>query len=50
MKQRSRAYKSYPDWRQREMRMLIWALVIGGIAAAATGLTIWFISRGGNAY
>ncbi len=44
---RSRAYKSYPDWRQREVRMLLWALVVGAVAAAATGLTIYFVSRGG---
>ena len=48
MKQRTRPYKAYPDWRQREMRMLIWAIVVGGIAAAVTGFVIWLISRGGG--
>ena len=25
--------------------MLIWALAVGGVAAAATGLVIWLVSR-----
>jgi hypothetical protein len=45
---RSRAYKTFSDWKQREMRMLIWALSVGIIAAAAAGLTIWYISRNGS--
>jgi cytochrome b subunit of formate dehydrogenase len=44
---RSHTYKAYPDWRQREMRMLIWALAVGGVAAAVTGVAIYFVSRGG---
>ena len=42
---RSRAYKNYPDWRQREMRMLIWAFAVGGLAAAITGLVIYFVNH-----
>jgi len=45
MKQRSRAPKNYPNWRQREGRMLLWALTVGGLAAAAVGLLVWLISR-----
>ena len=45
MKQRSRAYKTYPDWRQREMRMLLWAVAAGSLAAIAIGLAIWLVSR-----
>jgi hypothetical protein len=45
MKQKSRAYKSYPSWRQRESRMLLWALSVGTLAAAATGLVIWLLCR-----
>jgi hypothetical protein len=45
MKQTSRAHKSYPDWRQREKRMLLWALAVGGMAAMATGILVWYLSR-----
>ena len=45
MKQKSRAYRSYPNWRQRESRMLLWALAVGGVAAAITGLLVWLLSR-----
>ena len=38
--------KNYPDWRQRESRMLIWSLAVGGIAAAITGLVIYFANHG----
>jgi hypothetical protein len=41
---RSRA-KNYPDWRQREMRMLIWSLAVGGVAAAITGLVIYLVNH-----
>jgi hypothetical protein len=49
MKQRSRTYKNYPTWRQRESRMLLWALLVGAIAAVGAGLLVWLISRGGGA-
>jgi hypothetical protein len=45
---RSRAYKTFSDWKQREMRTLIWALAVGAVAAAVAGLLIWFVSRSGN--
>jgi hypothetical protein len=45
---RSRTYKTFSDWKQRELRMLIWAVAVGIIAAAAAGLTIWYISRFGS--
>ena len=45
MKQRSRAYKSYPDWRQREARMFMWAIAVGGVAAVGTGIIIWFVNH-----
>ena len=50
MKQKSRAYKGYPDWRHREMRTLLWALAVGGVAAVAIGLLIYLMSvnRGPN--
>jgi hypothetical protein len=44
---RSRAYKSYPDWRQRESRMLIWALAVGCIAAAAMTVVIYLVNHRG---
>jgi len=50
MKQRSRAHKGYPSWRQRESRMLIWALTVGSVAAAVAGLLVWLVSRNGNGY
>ncbi|HWC58439.1 MAG TPA: hypothetical protein VHC44_02000 [Verrucomicrobiae bacterium] len=45
---RSRAYKTYSEWRQRELRMLPWVLAVGGVAAAVAGLTIYFVSRNGG--
>ena len=50
MKQKSRDYKGYPNWRQREWRTLLWALAVGGVAAAAIGGLIYLMSRnhGGN--
>ena|GEM_PF-4458647 len=45
MKQRSRTYKSYANWRQRESRMLLWALAAGGAASAAVGVVIWLVSH-----
>jgi cytochrome b subunit of formate dehydrogenase len=44
---RSRAYKNYPDWRQREMRMLIWAIAVGGVAAAITGIVVYYANHRG---
>jgi hypothetical protein len=43
---RTRTYKTYPDWRQRESRMLIWAIAVGGVAAAIAALVIYFSNRG----
>ena len=45
MKQQTRSPKSYPDWRQRERRMLVWALAVGGVASVITGVLIYLISR-----
>jgi hypothetical protein len=45
MKQHSHSYKSYPNWRERESRMLIWASAAGGFAATLVGVVIWLISR-----
>jgi hypothetical protein len=42
---RSRTYKSYPDWRQREFRFLLISLVVGAIAAGITVLVIYFANR-----
>jgi hypothetical protein len=42
---RSRAYKNYPDLRNREMRTLAWALVVGSVAAGITGLVIYFANH-----
>jgi hypothetical protein len=49
MKQKSRAYKSYPDWRRREARMLLWALAVGGVAAVIAGVLVYVVSRNGGA-
>jgi hypothetical protein len=43
---RSRTYKSYPDWRQREFRFLLTSLIVGSIAAAIAGLVIYFANHG----
>jgi hypothetical protein len=43
---RSRAYKNYSTWRQRETRFLALALVIGTLAAGIMGLVTYFASRG----
>lgn len=43
---RSRNYKAYPDWRQREFRFLLASIVVGAIAAAITALVIYFANRG----
>jgi hypothetical protein len=43
---RSRAYKSYPDWRQRETRVFLWAVAVGGVAAAVTAVVIYFANHG----
>jgi hypothetical protein len=43
---RSRAYKSYPTWRQRDTRTFLMALAVGAVAAAITGLVVYFASRG----
>jgi hypothetical protein len=43
---RSRAYKTYSTWRQRELRFLALALVVGVIAAGIIGLVVYFASRG----
>jgi hypothetical protein len=40
----SRPYKSYPTWRQREMRFLILSLIIGLVAAAIAGGVIYLAS------
>jgi hypothetical protein len=45
---RTRGPKTYPDWRQREIRMLYWALAVGGVAAAITGLVIYFANHSRN--
>ena len=45
MNQKPRPHKSYPNWRQREARMLIWALAVGAVVAGLTGLLIYFMSR-----
>jgi hypothetical protein len=42
---RSRTYKSYPDWRQREFRFLLTSIIVGSIAAAIAGLVIYFANR-----
>ncbi|HWD90988.1 MAG TPA: hypothetical protein VG938_01435 [Verrucomicrobiae bacterium] len=42
----SRANKSYPTWRQRELRFLALALFIGLLASAVTGLVVYLVSRG----
>jgi hypothetical protein len=42
---RSRTYKNYPDWRHRDMRMIIWAFAVGVVAAAITGLVIYFANH-----
>jgi hypothetical protein len=47
---RSNYHKSYPNWRQREMRFLITSLIVGSIAAAIAALVIYFASRGAHAY
>jgi hypothetical protein len=39
-------YKTCPDWRQRESRMLIWSIGIGAVAAAVAALVIYFANRG----
>jgi hypothetical protein len=38
---RSRAYKNYPTWRQRDLRFLGLSLLIGLLAAAVTGAVIY---------
>jgi hypothetical protein len=43
---RTRAYKNYPSWRQRDMRSLLLSLSIGAIAAAVAGTLIYFSNRG----
>jgi len=43
---RSRTYKSYPDWRQREFRFLLTSIIVGSIAAAIAGLVIYFSNHG----
>ena len=43
---RTRAYKNYPNWRQRDIRTIIWSLAVGGIAAVVVGLVIYFANRG----
>jgi ABC-type cobalamin transport system permease subunit len=43
---RSRAYKTYPTWRQRDSRMLLISVVVGLIAAAFMGVAIYFSNRG----
>jgi hypothetical protein len=42
---RSRTYKSYPDWRQREFRFIVTSIIVGSIAAAIAGLVIYFANR-----
>jgi hypothetical protein len=42
---RSRTYKTYPDWRQREFRFLLTSIVVGAIAAAIIALVIYFANR-----
>ena len=42
---RSRTYKSYPDWRQREFRFLLTSIVVGAIAAGIAVLVIYFANR-----
>ena len=42
---RSRTYKTYPDWRQREFRFLLTSLIVGAIAAAIVVLVIYFANR-----
>jgi hypothetical protein len=42
---RSRTYKNYPDWRQREFRFLLTSLVVGIIAAAITAIVIYFANK-----
>jgi hypothetical protein len=46
---RSRAYKTYPTWRQRELRFLALSLAIGLAAAAITGLVI-YLANGRNGH
>jgi hypothetical protein len=43
---RSRVHKSYPSWRQRDTRSIILSLVVGIIAAAVTGVVVYFANRG----
>jgi hypothetical protein len=43
---RTRTSRGYPDWRQREGRMLIWSLAVGAVAAAVAALVIYFGNRG----
>jgi hypothetical protein len=40
----SRAYKTYPTWRQRELRFLALSLAIGLVAAAIAGLVVYLAS------
>lgn len=47
---RSRAYKTYPTWRQRELRFLALSLAIGLIAAGITGLVIYLASGRGSPF
>lgn len=42
----SRAYKTYPTPRQRELRFLVLSLIIGIVASAVTGLLVYLVSRG----
>ncbi|HEX4264497.1 MAG TPA: hypothetical protein VH597_09175 [Verrucomicrobiae bacterium] len=44
---RSRAYKSYPTLRQRDLRFLALSLFIGLLAAAVTGAVI-YLANGRN--
>ena len=43
---RTRAYKTYPNWRHRDIRTLVWSLTVGGIAAVVTALVIYFANHG----
>jgi hypothetical protein len=43
---RTRAYKTYPTPRQRELRFLALSLLLGIIASAVTGLVVYLVSRG----